>query len=158
VVDSLGIWSGGLRVSSNAGEQYVAGMDDYVESEVRLEASWLGDLWFSQLKAEMEVLDEIAKKCAYGSVLAYYGTLKMDGKKHAAQASNLFWQLAERKFQDLVDACADESGAAVAALRRTFVGYANRAYDTFAPRETARQLEAWAAHRPNLGKFLATAE
>lgn len=156
-VPSIGIWSGGLRVSSNAGEQYVAGMNDYVESEIWLEAQWLGELWFSGLKAEMGGLEEMAKN-TYGSVLGYCGNLKMDGKKHAAQASNLFWQLAERRFQDLVDACADASGAEAVALRRTFVGYANRAYDTFAPRETARQLEAWAAHRPNLGKFLATAE
>ena len=82
----------------------------------------------------------------------------MDGKNHAAEASNLFWQLAEGKFQDLVDACYEATEASTVALRRTFAGYANRAYDAHAPRDTARQLEAWAAHRPNLGKFLATAE
>ena len=157
VVLTIGIWSGGLRVSSNAGEQYATGMDDYVESEVWLETPWFGKLWFTHLKTEMGVLEEIAKK-TYGAVLGYCGNLKMDGKNYAAQASNLFWQLAERKFQALVDACGDESGEAATAMRRTFVGYANRAYDTVAPRETARQLEAWAAHRPNLGTFLAAAE
>src|SRR5690606_11842483 len=30
----IGIWSGGLRVSNNAGEQYVSGSDDFVESMI----------------------------------------------------------------------------------------------------------------------------
>lgn len=156
-VSSIGIWSGGLRVKYTAGEQKVAGRNDYVESEIWFDAQWLGEKWFLHLQTEMGVLEEMAKS-TYGAVLGYGGHLKMDGRKHAAQASNLFWQLAERKFQELVDACYEPKEDATVALRRTFVGYANQAYDAYAPRETARQLEAWAAHRPNMGKYLALAE
>ncbi len=157
VVPTIGIWSGGLRVSSNAGEQYVAGMNDYVESQVQLRSEWLGEAWFAGLKVEMEILEEMGN-VSYGAVLGYYKHLKMDGKKHAAGASHLYWQLAERKFQELVDACYESEEGATVALRRVFAGYVQRAYDAHAPRGTARQLEAWAAHRPNLGKFLALAE
>ena len=38
-VKQFGIWSGGLKVSSNAGEQYVSGGDDCIESETWLEAN-----------------------------------------------------------------------------------------------------------------------
>jgi CRISPR system Cascade subunit CasA len=33
-VINIGLWSGGLRVSSNAGEQYCSGSDDFVESVI----------------------------------------------------------------------------------------------------------------------------
>jgi CRISPR system Cascade subunit CasA len=151
----FGIWSGGLRVSSNAGEQYVSGSDDFVESQVWLKSAMLGELWFVQLKAEMDALGELAKGL-YGRVMAFFKEQKVDGGKLAAQASNLFWQLCERHFQELVDACEpDDQGAEQRRLlRRTFAGYGQQAYDHFCPRETARQLDAWAKCRPNHSKYL----
>lgn len=103
------------------------------------------------------MLEEMAKN-THGAVQGYSRHLKMPGKDQAAQASNLFWQLAERKFQELVDACNEQTDTATVALRRIYAGYAHRAYDACAPRGTARQLEAWAAHRPNLGKYLVAAK
>ena len=67
-------------------------------------------------------------------------------------ASNLFWQLCERKFQELVNVCDDTDQAQ--SLRKNFAGFANQAYDTFCAKDTARQLDAWAKNRPNLGKYL----
>jgi len=149
---NIGLWSGGLRVSSNAGEQYVSGTDDYVESEISLPVSFLNADWFEQLKSEMSALEDLAKT-VYGSCLGYQKVLKSEGDRTAAQAANLFWQLAERQFQALVDACVDIQRAH--ALRKSFAGYAWQAYDTYCPQDTARQLDAWAAHRLNLGKYLA---
>ena len=151
LLPQLGVWSGGLRVSSNAGEQYTSGSDDFVESEVHVETESLGD-WFLLFSAEMGALDQMAK-IVFASVAGYFKSLKTDGGKHAAAASNLFWQLAEQNSQDLVDACGDPSGVQAEAMRRLFIGYANRAYDAYAPRDSARQLEAWAANRPKLGRF-----
>lgn len=147
------IWSGGLRVSSNAGEQFVSGSDDFVESEVTLKSDWLGEIWFTNLKGEMEIMEEIAKNL-YGAAMSYFKHQKTDGKKHAAQATHLFWQLSERQFQALVNACGDETGRDVLPMRRLFLDYANKAYNTFCPRDTARQMDAWAACRPNLSRFL----
>ena len=152
---SFAVWSGGLRVSSNAGEQYASGSDDFVESQVWLHSSMLGDIWFAQLQAEMNALDDLAK-AVYGCVMGYFKAQLVDGKKMAEQASHHFWQLCERDFQTLLEHC--ENGEAHAAMRRRlrlgFAGYAQQAFDRHCPQDTARQLDAWAQHRPKLGKYL----
>ncbi|MGC1329031.1 type I-E CRISPR-associated protein Cse1/CasA [Pseudomonas sp.] len=154
-VEAFAIWSGGLRVSSNAGEQYASGTDDFVESVIWLQSAALGDFWFAQLQAEMAALDELAKGL-YGRVLAYFKTQLVDGGDLAAQATHLFWQLCERDFQSLLEAC-DQSEANLATrrqLRHRFADYAQQAYDHYCPKDTARQLDAWARSRPNHSKYL----
>lgn len=148
-LDKLGIWSGGLRVSSNAGEQYVSGTDDFVESEFCLETTWLGETWFLQLKAEMAIIDALAKN-VYGSTMGFYKQQLADGKDQAAQAANLFWQLAEQHFQELINACGTDTAES---LRPIYAQIALKAYDTYCPKDTARQLDAWASSRPRLGKY-----
>lgn len=149
------IWSSGLRVSSNAGEQYVSGTDDAVESQIWLESEALGQNWFEQLKQEMDGLDALAK-VLYGRVLGYFKAMTVDGGKVAAQATNMFWQLCERDFQELVDSCAsvDEAGLARQHLRKKFADYQHQSYDHFCPNETARQIDAWAQNRPNHYKYI----
>ncbi len=152
------LWSGGLRVSSNAGEQYVSGNDDFVESAVVLSGTMFGATWFEQLKREMGDLDDVSRML-YGRVVAYYKTQNVDvknGRKIAAQATHEFWQLCEKLSQDLVDSC--ESGAETLKnrhhLRRTFAGFCLQVFDRFCPQESARQLDAWAKCSPNLSTYL----
>jgi len=147
----IGVWSGGLRVSSNAGEQYVSGSDDFVESEIMLESQILGEVWFTQLKAEMNDLDSLSKT-VYGCVMAFYKDQKSDGADQAAQAANLFWQYSEGKFQKLVNSC--DAKEKVAVLRKSFAKFVDKAYNTSCPKDTARQLDAWAKNRPNVGWYL----
>jgi CRISPR system Cascade subunit CasA len=146
------IWSGGLSFSDKAGEQAPRGNDDFVESEISLSTDSLNLPWFEQLKMEMNAMDDLSK-AAYGSCMGYHKALKVDGEMIARAASNLFWQLAERQFQALVDACTDASKAKE--MRKIFAAYALQAYDAFCPKDTARQLDAWAANKPHLGKYLA---
>ncbi len=150
-VNELGIWSGGLRVSNNAGEQYVSGSDDSVESLITLPQSVLGTFWFANLQLEMTDLEQLSK-IVYSATLNYFKSQNMESKGQAGLASNLFWQLCERKFQDLVNVCDDTDQAQ--SLRKNFAGFANQAYDTYCAKDTARQLDAWAKNRPNLGKYL----
>lgn len=150
-VGILGIWSGGLRVSSNAGEQYVSGTDDFVESLIMLPEDIIGTLWFTNLQQEMNELEQLSK-IVYSATLNFFKNQNMEGKAQAGLASNLFWQLCERRFQDLVNVCDDFNQAK--ALRKNFAGFANQAYDRFCAKDTARQLDAWAKNRPNLGKYL----
>lgn len=149
------IWSGALRVSSNAGEQYVSGSDDAVESEIWLKSAILGENWFSQLKIEMSELDVLAK-ALYGRVLGYFKVLTVEGKNTAAQATSMFWQLCERDFQDLINHCDfnKEANQARQQLRRKFARYQHQAYDHFCPNGTARQIDAWANNRPNHLKYI----
>jgi len=151
-VHTIGVWSGGLSVSSNAGEQYVSGTDDFVESEFVLETASLGEEWFLRLKAEMTITEEIAKK-VYGCTMGFFKQQLTDGKGRAAQATNLFWQLAEHHFQTLINACGNNTSEA---MRPVFAAVALKAYDAYCPKDTARQLDAWAASRPQLGKYFAT--
>lgn len=154
-IEAFAIWSGGFRVSSNAGEQYASGTDDFVESIIWLQSAALGEFWFAQLQAEMTALDELAKGL-YGRVLAYFKAQLVDGADLAAQATHLFWQLCERDFQSLLDACdQEETDVAIRhQLRRRFADYAQQAYDRHCPKDTARQLDAWARCRPNHSKYL----
>lgn len=155
VARTFAIWSGGLRLSSTAGEQFVSGDDDFVESLVWLRSDFLGDFWFAHLKTEMAALDELAR-VLYGRVMGFFKEQKVDGGKLAAQATRLYWQLCERQFQDLVDSCApDEQGQRRRhQLRRIFAAYVQQAYDSYCPKETARQIDAWAKCRPNTSKYL----
>ena len=149
---TIKLWSGGLRVSSNAGEQYVSGTDDYVESEISLPIVFIGQAWFEQLKMEMGGLEDLSK-ALYGSCMSYHKAMKVDGDMVARQASNLFWQLAERQFQTLIDACIDTNKTK--AMRKIFANYSQQAYDSFCAKDTARQIDAWAANKPNYAKYLA---
>lgn len=155
VVETFALWSGGLSVSSNAGEQFIKGSDDFVESELWLRSAALGDIWFVQLQAEMTELDELAKSL-YGRVIGYFKAQLVDGAELAAQATHLFWQLCERDFQLLIDSCEQDEASQQARrqLRRRFADYAQQAYDRYCPKDTARQLDAWARCWPNHHKYL----
>lgn len=154
-VEAFGVWSGGLQVTNDMGEQQAKQGNDFVESLIILHSAELGDLWFVQLQTEMAALDELAKGL-YGRVLGYFKAQLVDGADLAAQATHLFWQLCEREFQTLLDHCeqGEANAKARAQLRRRFASYAQQAYDRYCPKDTARQLDAWARCRPNHGKYL----
>lgn len=149
----IGLWSGGLRVSSNAGEQYVSGSDDFVESTILMPSEILGETWYIQLKIEMNELESLSKM-VYGATLGFFKSQNMEGKNQAGLASNLFWELSEREFQHLVNVCADSEK--ILAQRTLFARFVQQAYDQHCPQDTARQLDAWAKNRPSLGKYLST--
>lgn len=156
-VNKFSVWSGGLRVSSNAGEQYVSGSDDFIESTIMLYTKWLGETWYAQLQIEMSKLDNLSK-IIYGATINYFKSQQTDGKEQAKLAANLYWQLCERKFQSLVDTCGEEEKQTrdkkLDRIHQNFANCIYKSYDTFCQKETARQLDAWAKNRPNLGKYL----
>ena len=153
-LSEFGIWSGGLRVSSNAGEQYVSGLNDFVESEIRLESSSLGDIWFANLKQEMGELENISK-ITYSATISFFKTQKADGKDQAKQAANLFGSFAKGDFKSLSMPVPIFQEKNQRKLRRVFAGFVDTAYNTYCPKDTARQIDSWAANRPNLAKYLA---
>jgi CRISPR system Cascade subunit CasA len=161
VNENFAVWSAGLRVSSNAGEQYVSGNDDFVESEVELAGRLINSIWFNRLEIEMAALEKIAS-VLYGCIFRYFeakikkpGQLTL-GQGFAAQSTNLFWQLIENHFQKLIDSCGDDPEFADERyrLRQQFSKHIYRIYDHFCPRDTARQMETWAKCRPNLSTYL----
>lgn len=148
--EKFAIWSGGVSVSSNAGEQYVAGSDDFVESEVQFSSAIFSDSkgFYETLHIQMDNLNALSKRL-YGCVMRYYNNLKSDSKNIAANSTNIFWQLCESQFQQLVNACMmDSSGNKARQMEPVFISYILQIYDQSCPKETARQLEAWAENRP----------
>lgn len=154
-VPAFAVWSGGLRVRSNAGEQYASGSDDFVEAQVWLHSATMGGFWFARLQQEMTGLDALAKNL-YDRVMGYFKEQLVDGAQLAAQASHMYWQLCERDFQQLLDSCDQNESCqqSRAQLRGRFAGYVHQAYDRFCPKDTARQLDAWASCRPNMTNYL----
>ena len=144
---SVGIWSGGLSVRGTAGEQKVSGTCDYVESLVQIPCKDFGTLEFSRFSAEMSALDQLSKT-TFGAVRNYFNDQKVHDAGQAGQASNLFWQISEQRFQDLLTACLNPDSTK--SLRPHFARIAERVYDIYCPRETDRQIEAWARNRPRL--------
>ena len=67
-----------------------------------------------------------------------------------------FEQVGKRaaQVQALVDACNDNSGEELKKLRRAFAGFVHKAYNTYCPKDSARQIDAWAANRPDLSRYL----
>lgn len=151
----IGIWSGGLKVRGSSGDQSVKQDDDFIESYVVLPAPNLitgeDSCWFNGLSEEMNQLNALSKT-VYGTTLNYFKSQNMESKEQAAQASNLFWQLCERQFQSLVNAC--DNAEQVRAMRPVFARFVYKAYDSYCSSDTARQLDAWAKNRPNLSNYL----
>jgi len=148
---TVGIWSGGLRISSNSGKVYIGGSDDFVESLVELPGNLLIKNWFARLSLEIEEMENLSK-IVFQTVSNYFKDQRMTEPKQAKNAVQLFWQLCEQQFNELVEAC--ESSESAKSLRPTFVRIVEKVYDLNCPRETARQVEAWVRNRPNLASYL----
>ncbi|MDU9357748.1 type I-E CRISPR-associated protein Cse1/CasA [Klebsiella sp. 141153] len=159
--EQFAVWSGGLRVSIKAGEQYPSGTDDYVQSEIWLSSDLINSSFLEYLKYEMTQLEAVQKQL-WGAVVRYFRQLSdidksATGKaqpfvtKQAEKAAALFWHLCERHAQALIDACLNSVGdrSTRLPLRKMFVGYAEQVFDQLCPADSARQIDAWAQFRPN---------
>jgi CRISPR system Cascade subunit CasA len=145
----VGIWSGGLRVSANSGDQSVKQDNDFVESLFLFNSEAIDKNWYDRFRQKMASLDQLSKR-VYAATRSYFAKQNMDGGDLASNASGLFWQLCERRFQELVDACYEPDK--LPAILKAIDSLALQSYDAFCPKETARQIDAWAECRPNLSK------
>jgi CRISPR system Cascade subunit CasA len=98
----------------------------------------------------MSELDALSR-VLYATVRGYGKEQKVNSDDQAKAASAMFWQLCNAQAQALVNACGSGTHRE---LRPVFEDFVHRAYNSVCPRDTARQMEAWAAHRPNTAKYL----
>lgn len=147
----FGVWSGGIKVNSNAGEQYLSGKDDVLESTLLLPPGIIKEIWFEQYTNQMNALDILAKHL-FGCVSHYFKALNKDGKDQAASATLAFWQLCGRDAQQLIYDCDNPDSMRV--LSRRFASYLQNTFDSLCPNQTARQMSAWARCRPNISDYL----
>ena len=157
----IGIWSGGVKVSDKSGNSFINASDDFVEScvdEIPLGA--IGD-WFSRFSHEIKSLERLSK-ILEKSVFDYYfreikeSSTKKDefSKQRAQSAARLFWELCEPHVKSLVEACARSHANTSRSLRPTFAGIVETVYGLSCPCHTARQIDAWSRHHPNLKRYL----
>lgn len=168
------VWSGGVQVSSNSGEQKVSGSNDFIESETIVE---LTETWYQDFLLEMNLLEKQAKYLQ-NSIENYFAMLESfvsestqgdtspngEGtavfKRKAGQLSNQkaeaamlnFWQHCERYQQEIVDNC--EESEEKRKTRKKIVSIMKSVFNSACPRDTSQQLRAWAATQPRFGKYL----
>lgn len=148
---NLHVWSAGLKISDNAGEKYVTGRDDAVESCFEFNTQDLNENWFMLFQQAMTELDQLAK-ILYGRVIGYFKDFKKEGAEQASRASLNFWQACEADVQTLINECDEPEN-----MNRLRRGYANKVfqiYDRLCANTTAKQMNAWAKNRPNLSQYL----
>jgi CRISPR system Cascade subunit CasA len=162
---AFSVWSGGLDVSGDAFGKKIKGTDDFVESEVQVSAGIFSNeeesAFFNLLSGEMDYMRNLESDLA-NSITRYY--LCMTGKgikkinlkewksvydKETPLPKQQYWQLCESRFQQLVNACAEEpSGKRAKDMRKLFSSFVYQIYDRTCPKDTARQMEAWAENKP----------
>lgn len=157
-ISEIGIWSGGLRVSNKSGEQFPAGTDDFLESLIWLNRHWVngeGDVqWFLRFQTEIKALEKLsgivrdATSLYFDHQRAGKKAAKKAAKAIAGQAVALFWERCNHLYLELIDACSSTDEEIMYALRKKFARFAENAYDAHCPRDTARQIDAWAASSP----------
>ena len=144
--ESVELWSGGVSVTYQSGEQYMAGSDDFVESCFDFSPQDVGEQFFETFSASVEQLDRLSKQL-YKCVLGYYTAMGTEGKTMAGRAASQFWEIAGLHAQELIDSCVP--GEDPEPVRYFFRATMRNTYNESCPHFTPRQLQAWAKNQPN---------
>ncbi|MEI7377671.1 type I-E CRISPR-associated protein Cse1/CasA [Dickeya chrysanthemi] len=161
----LTVWVGGIRVTSNSGDQSVKKNDEFIESYFDINTEYLGKAETEQYKFEISQLS-INTSYLKKSVERYFHQVgdpkptdvrkRTRAKEIASIAEKMMWQLCERHSQQLINACFSKKNNPDerVALRKTIAAYAIQVFDQMCPNDSARQMDAWAQSRPNFSKYL----
>lgn len=151
---TITVWFGGAEVSSNSGEQYFSGKNDYIESVFSFPAEHMGSQEFSRFEDIMLKTEKTAKSL-YVSVAEYHKQMNNDlGADHASRATTLFWEQMEKRAQIIIDIAFSENfseemeEAEIAEWRKLVY----RIYDEICPHSTARQMSAYVQANPRYRK------
>lgn len=145
-------WAGGMQLSSNAGEQYLSGMDDYVESEFHVPLSEQIENRFEFFLKMIGDLDHCSK-ITYAAVITYFTALSCEQKNvYAAAAASTFWEAMEPRAQIILDLAFSNDSTRdqnIAEEMKTWRQTVLRVYNQFCAKDTARQMTAWVKASPN---------
>ncbi|MCG3884484.1 type I-E CRISPR-associated protein Cse1/CasA [Photobacterium leiognathi] len=139
------VWSGGVKVRTNAGEQYFSGDDDMAESMITLPYRADYDDWYESYKSELKQLDGLSKR-VYGSVLRYYKSFNMKDALVAVKGSQMFWEYCDSLEQELLNSCDREDE--MITLKDKYASLALQTYSELCHKRTARQISAWVKNKP----------
>ncbi|MBQ9501488.1 MAG: type I-E CRISPR-associated protein Cse1/CasA [Lentisphaeria bacterium] len=147
---SCTVWVGGVAVSSNSGEQYLSGTNDYVESEFSIDTAYMFANSYHTFTGLMEKLEKMAKRL-FGSVFNYF--TKTAGQDNAAdfaaRAKSVFWERMEPHAQEIITLAFSETDEnTLGRATGKWFDLLCRIYEEFCPRDTPRQLTAWVEAHP----------
>lgn len=152
-------WVGGIRVSSNSGEQYLSGTDDYVESQFRIQLSDDMASSLSQLGHLIKTIDFYSDVLS-DSINNYLKELLPPSKNPklinlSQDAKRKYWELIEPHSQRIVElAFSDkvDSEDGIVTEQNLWQQIVFQIYNESCPNITARQLTAWVKCAPNFKK------
>ncbi|OQA81917.1 MAG: CRISPR-associated protein Cse1 (CRISPR_cse1) [Lentisphaerae bacterium ADurb.Bin242] len=157
--ETVHIWTGGMQVSSKAGEQRLSGYDDYVESEFRIPVQSATESGFTTYKSMMKTLNSFSN-ILNSSIIHYFKTKQEKEEKKPKMSSfvkaiaersvSVFWERMEPSAQQIINTafCGSTEEQREAEYKK-WAAVAREVYNQFCPRETARQLTAWVESEPN---------
>lgn len=176
----VGLWTLGIKVSSNSGEFKVSGRDDSVESRIEFENinEILNEIWFTRYSREISALEKTAINLLK-SVEGYFSrsndeekNVDSESKKKKKEKNSgkrtekndiakkclfRFWDNCEPLAKELQEACIDcseETGNdRIKNIRKKFANLAKQCYDEFCPCLTSRQIQNWAENRIHTAKY-----
>lgn len=154
----IGLWTLGIKVSSNSGEFKVSGRDDSVESRIEFEniSEILNEIWFTRYSRELSALEKTAFNLSK-SVEGYYSGRKNEKSDIAKKCSFRFWDNCEAIAIELQKACIDCSEGTgkdrIKNIRKKFAGLAKQCYDEFCPCLSSKQIQNWAENRIHTAKY-----
>lgn len=144
----FGIWTGGLRVRSNSGEQFVKQNDDYVESMVFFEANLFDDTYYNALKTEFAILSKYEQSLVK-AVRSYFSEIKVKEENMIIKASSYFWQYCDSISGKIIGLCNDSS---IEQINKSIWRNLIDVYDKVCFADTPRQLHIWAKNKPHIKK------
>ena len=159
--ENISVWSGGLQVSTNSGEQKASGLNDFIESECVVTPT---EDWYSKFINEMMNLQK-ATEYLQKRIVLYFKSLETTSDnpmtmkkkstisdKKASAAMKVFWGYCDCFKQRIIEECdtTDERKA----IRKVLVSTMLNFFNETCPHNTPQQIRAWALSKPDFGKYL----
>lgn len=151
-ITSFGLWVGGIAVNNQAGEQYVSGDKDYVDSSFLIPKSWKREEAHNIFINFMEIIKAYSD-ALQKAVNDYFRSLKDNRDKKGGIATRLFWEKMEPLAQSIISLSGELSEnpdqKRFDEEKRKWRQIALSCYDEFCPHETPRQMRAYTQNIPD---------
>ena len=144
--ESFSIWAGGLKVSTNSGDQSVKQSDNYVESQIELSSDSLDTDFYYRLKMYLAEVEYLSKSIGH-AVSGYYKNMGMTEKDITDAAISQFWVVADRLSDEIILCAETEDSKWHSRLMSQLLAEAYAIYDRMCRHETAREVMCWINHR-----------
>lgn len=148
-MDVFSVWSGGLRLRANSGDQSVKQDDDYVESEVTLASEFMDSDGYGRLAEAMKKVEGYS--AGLQKAIKAYCSLIDDSTDISAKGRKMYWLAAEPLSNGLINACLSDNNTEIELILSSMRKIVIDVYDSLCPHESARQILVWMKNKPMRG-------